>query len=106
LSESYANYDQARDSALSVGRCARYHQLAYAFVRGVPYRRVEQCTRPFNKPSPWVLLDVLVDFSKDKGLDHVIASAGRDIPAPVMAYLDIIREWLNEPAPNEKRQAA
>jgi hypothetical protein len=91
----------------SYGVCSRYHQLAYAFVRGVPYRRVERKTHPGNAPSASIILEVLTDFSKDAGLEHVVASVvgGRDVPAAVYAYLELVRKWLEEP-PAQQQQAA
>ena len=81
----------------SYGHCARYHQLAYAVVRGRPYRSTEPLTRPGNEPSPHILLEVLIDFSSD-GLEHVVASlvAGRDVPASVALYRAEIKSWLAE----------
>ncbi len=89
----------------SYGHCARYHHLAYAFVRGRPYRWTERRTRPGNEPNVGILLDVLTDFSTD-GLEHVVASlvAGRDIPITVAALHSTIKAWLAEPA--ETRSAA
>src|SRR5574337_1597040 len=42
--------------------CSRYHQLAYAFARGVPYWKLEQKTRPGNRPAVSVIVDVLKPF--------------------------------------------
>jgi hypothetical protein len=39
--------------------CSRYHQLAYAFARGMPYLKVEPKTRPGNRPSVMALVEVL-----------------------------------------------
>lgn len=39
--------------------CSRYHQLAYAFARGVPYSKLEAKTRSGNRPSVTVLVEVL-----------------------------------------------
>jgi hypothetical protein len=84
----------------SYGHCARYHQLVYAFVRGMPYRRVELRTRQGNKPSPHILLEVLIDFAEDPGLEHVVASIvhSRDVPASVAMYLAELEAWLALPA--------
>jgi len=87
--------------------CSRYHQLALAFVRGRPYRQVERRTRPDNKPLAATLLNVLSEFScAPLATTDVIVGYPKDLPAAVVAYLSLLREWLAEPQVAELERAA
>jgi hypothetical protein len=63
---------------------ARYAQLAYAMLRGVPYRVAENKTKPGNEPSAWCLADDVNTFggcdSKESG---VVAAANWLTVAPI-----------------------
>jgi len=42
-----------------IGREARNHLLAYAFLRGIPYRKVEPKCSEFNKPTAFSIFKVV-----------------------------------------------
>jgi hypothetical protein len=42
-----------------VGYDARHHLLAYAYLRGVPYRKVEKNCALDNRPSPGLIFEII-----------------------------------------------
>ena len=75
------------DDAKVRGGCARYHGLAYAFVRGMAYRRCELKTRNTNRVSARALRSVLFEHMKP-GFG---AEARRLLEAE---FLTRIEDWL------------
>jgi hypothetical protein len=75
--------------------CSRYHQLAYAFVRGMPYGRVEAKNNSGNRASVTVIAEVLLDFTK---ADRSVMR--RSLPPLVEAWLkERDRCLLADPTP-------
>lgn len=56
-----AEIKQIHKNFRSRTRC-REGNLAWAFVRGIPYRRVERSTHEFNKPSARSITAVIASF--------------------------------------------
>lgn len=49
-----------------IGEDTRHHLLAYAFMRGTPYRALERACRDDNKPyASWILKIVLLHYPYD-----------------------------------------
>ena len=73
---------------------ARYSQLAYAFLRGRPYRSTESRVRPGNEPSP----------DRVANIAHRFASMGREIDG--LGTLAKVEQWLaSEPAAAPSRSS-
>jgi hypothetical protein len=58
---SMTEFQVQHSKALERGSCARYWGLCYAFVRGKPYRTVEQYTHAGHQPSAHAIMLLLVN---------------------------------------------
>lgn len=104
-----------------LGEEARYHNLAYSFLRGVPYKVVENKCAETNKPEAHCLLFTLNNFGcyqtrrtatpedvmkwlgieKEKPTEKEIAALTVEKPTrtvkslPTHSFLDKVMQWLN-----------
>lgn len=62
---------------------ARYYQLAYGFLRGKPYAKIEQKVGEHNKPNALMVLEVFKTLMNEYDLRHNKIS------------VESIREWIN-----------
>lgn len=78
----------------------RYGNLMFAYLRGMPYRRVELTTRQNNKPDAMRLLTFQVPGAPDGG-------AAKDMSrSEIEAALEPFRKWLDVPATEEMLERA
>lgn len=74
----------------AIGNHARHHMIAYGFLRGISYERIEKCAIN-NQPNPQVVLDIMLahaDWQQKKGLnlEKVISLLTvSNVPAEVVA---------------------
>lgn len=94
LDPNYDDVSKLYDRALERGSCARYHGLAYAFLRGRAYRQCEQRTRASKIVSARVLVEVLWHHLLP-GLDAALL---RKTLTPQL--LDDVTAWLAVPLPS------
>jgi len=90
-----AMVDEKRNERRS---CSRAHQLAYAFIRGVPYRAVEEDARP-NPYVPYGVVDALKDHLSDEGRVEVKGMYDPDHwwGSPLRKMLHgAVKAWLKE----------
>ena len=100
LSDSEKNEIKAIHKALRKNGYGRYKNLAWAFVRGFPYRRVERTTRSqvmadgsiveHNRPSAQILTATILE-----SIPNFVSSDPKR-PWLVNAHPDI-EKWLDDP---------
>lgn len=83
-----------------VGYEARHLLLAYAAIRGVPYRSLEPKCRQENKPSPVLLLELIKNHSPYQ-LIKVEEKPGVFRWDPKWTA-ESVQAWLEEPIPEPK----
>jgi len=75
-----------------LGTDARYALLAYACIRGVPYKVAEQRCRQYNEPSPTKVFEVMA------------AALGADLAATWSP--EPVKAWLRAELPTAEQEAA
>lgn len=102
----YEDFRALHTKAVTRGQCARLWGLLYAFLRGMPYRRVEAKTHRGNEPSAWVLSRLLLEVVQDPQLRVERDGYGSKPEQHAFAdrVLDDVRKWLTTPM--ELRAAA
>jgi hypothetical protein len=75
-----------------LGTDARYALLAYACIRGVPYKVAEQRCRQYNEPSPTKVFEVMT------------TALGADLAATWSP--EPVKAWLRAELPTEEQRAA
>lgn len=63
---------EVQDKLKTRSKCSRIHQLAYAFIRGVPYRAVESKTPRAGKPPVFDIIEVLEEHLSEEGRQMVV----------------------------------
>jgi len=76
-----------------VGIDIRHHLLAYAFLRGKPYRKVEAKCSEFNKPYPYLIFKVI-----EQHAPYYVSYQFRESGVGVRNYqptLNDVQGWLS-----------